>query len=386
MIIGIAAEAGPSVEVSATAQGSGNHDAGSGRPVTNEVYTMRFFNQQHRFYCGVDLHARSMFTHILDHEGRTVFSRDLPAGPAVFLEAIAPFRDGIVVGCECMFAWYWLADLCEDEHLPFVLGHALGMKLIHGTKTKNDRLDGAKLAALLRGGNFPMAYVYPRAMRQTRDLLRRRSFFVRQKAQLIAHIVNTNSQYNLPPLERKLARQPDYSELAELFAHPSTRLSIAADAQLIHQYQQTIREMETHLVGHAKVDDPKTYHLLQSTPGIGKVLALIMLYEIQDIRRFPEDGNFLSYARLVRGEHESAGKKKGAGGRKVGNGHLKWAFSEAAALMKRSCPAVKAWVQRQERKRGKRKATAVLEAKIGRAVYQVWKKQQPFDQQKFLRS
>jgi transposase len=174
---------------------------------------MRFYNQQHRFYAGVDLHARSLFTHILDHNGQTVFAKDLPAEPAAFLDAIAPFRDGLVVGAECMFAWYWLADLCEDESIPFTLGHALYMKAIHGGKAKNDPIDGAKIAALLRGGCFPMAYVYPRAMRPTRDLLRRRSFFVRQKAQLIAHIVNTNSQYNLPPLARKLARQPDYSVL-----------------------------------------------------------------------------------------------------------------------------------------------------------------------------
>ena len=130
----------------------------------------------------------------------------------------------------------------------------------------------------------------------------------------------------------------------------------------------------------------KTYHLLQSLPGIGKVLGLIMLYEIHDIKRFPEDGNFLSYSRLVRCEHECAGKKKGSGGNKIGNAHLKWAFSEAACLMLRSCPGVKSWLQRQERKRGKRKAMAILEAKIGRAVYQVWRKQQPFDVKKFLNS
>jgi transposase len=327
-----------------------------------------------------------MFTHVLDAQGKTVFAKDLPAEPGVFLDAIKPFRDGIVVGCECMFAWYWLADCCEDESLPFTLGHALYMKAIHGGKSKSDKIDAAKIAGLLRGGMFPMAFVYPRAMRETRDLLRRRTFFVRQKAQLIAHITNTNSQYNLPPFERKLSRCPDYSELAERFEHPSTKLSIAADADLINQYQATIRELETHLVKHAKVDDPGTYHLLQSVPGIGKVLGLVMLYEIQDIGRFPEDGNFLSYARLVRCEHESAGKKKPGGGRKIGNAHLKWAFSEAAALMLRSMPAVKIWMQRQERKRGKRKALAILEAKIGRAVYQVWRKQQPFDAKRFLAS
>ena len=122
---------------------------------------MRFYNTQHSYYCGVDLHARSMFTHILDHEGKTVFERDLPAGPDAFLDAIEPFRQGLVVGCECMFAWYWLADLCEDHEVPFVLGHALYMKAIHGGKAKNDRIDAGKIAGLLRGGMFPLAYVYP---------------------------------------------------------------------------------------------------------------------------------------------------------------------------------------------------------------------------------
>ena len=97
---------------------------------------MRLYNQQHRFYCGVDLHARSMFTHILDNKGKTVFERDLPAGPEHFLDAVKPFQKQLVVGAECMFAWYWLADLCEDHTIPFVLGHALYMKMIHGGKAK----------------------------------------------------------------------------------------------------------------------------------------------------------------------------------------------------------------------------------------------------------
>lgn len=117
---------------------------------------MRFYNQPHAFYVGVDLHARSMFTHILDQHGATLFARDLPAQPQAFLEAIQPYRNGLVVGCECMFAWYWLADLCEDERIAFTLGHALYMKAIHGGKAKNDRIDAAKIAGLLRGGMFPM--------------------------------------------------------------------------------------------------------------------------------------------------------------------------------------------------------------------------------------
>jgi transposase len=348
---------------------------------------MRFYNQAHAFYCGVDLHARSMFTHVLDHQGATVFAKDLAADPKVFLDAVAPFRQGLVVGCECMFAWYWLADLCEDQAIPFTLGHALYMKAIHGGKAKNDRIDAAKIAGLLRGGMFPMAYVYPRDQRETRDLLRRRCFFVRQRSQLIAHIVNTNSQYNLPPLSMKLCYAGNRSDdFAERFTHPATRRSVEADLKLIDAFEEQIDDLERIVLKTAKIDNPVTLQFLRTIPGIGKILSLVMLYEIDKAERFPEVGNFLSYSRLVRPEHESAGKKKGSGGKKIGNAHLKWAFSEAACLMLRALPDAKKWLQRQERKRGKRKALAVLEAKIGRTVYHLWRKQVPFDAKRFLAS
>jgi transposase len=346
---------------------------------------MRCYAGQHRFYCGVDLHARTMYTHVLDHAGKTVFERDLPTDPDVFLDALAPFRDGLVVGAECMFAWYWLADLCEDEGIPFVLGHALAMRMIHGAKTKTDRIDAAKLAALLRGGLFPMGYVYPRAKRQTRDLLRRRSFFVRQRAQLIAHIVNTNTQFNLPPLPKKLTYAANRSaDLVDRFRDPSTRLAVTADLGMIAAADTQIADLERHLVRHAKIDDPVTFGLLRTVPGIGPILGLTLLYEVDAIQRFPEPGNFLSYSRLVRCPHESAGKTKGSGSKKVGNAHLKWAFSEAACLMLRSCLPVKGWMQRQAKKKGKKKALSILEARIGRCVYHLWRKQVPFDVKRFL--
>jgi len=87
-----------------------------------------------------------------------------------------------------------------------VLGHALYMRLIHGGKTKNDDLDAEKIERLWRGGNIPMAYVYPKGLRETRDLLRRRNYLVRKRAELITHVQILNSQYNLPPFGKKLMR------------------------------------------------------------------------------------------------------------------------------------------------------------------------------------
>ena len=163
---------------------------------------MRFYNQQHQFYCGVDLHAKTMHLCVLDQAGQIQRPRGIRARPQDFLRTIEPYRKGLVVGAECMFAWYWLSDLCIEQEIPFVLGHALYMRAIHGGKTKNDKIDSQKIARLLRGGNFPMSYVYPRQMRSTRDLLRRRCFLVRRRGELLAHLNNTFSQYNVTPPRR----------------------------------------------------------------------------------------------------------------------------------------------------------------------------------------
>jgi transposase len=346
---------------------------------------MRFYTQQHPFYCGVDLHARTMHVCILDHAGNTVFDKNLACRPETFLHAIAPYRDGLVVGVECMFAWYWLADLCADQDLAFVLGHALYMKAIHGGKAKNDKIDAGKIARLLRGGTFPLAYAYPKGMRETRDLLRRRTYLVRKRAELMTHLQILNSQYNLAPFPKKLSFAANRAEMniAERFTDPSVQKSAGADLALIDQLDRSIAELEVYLTRTAKVDDVQTYHRLQTIPGVGKVLALILLYEMHDVERFDHVGQFLSYARLVRCAHESAGKKVGSGGKKIGNAHLRWAFGEAACLFLRSSERAKKWKQKQQAQRGEGKALAILAARLGRAVYHLLRKREAFDEERF---
>ena len=102
---------------------------------------MRFYDRPHRFYAGVDLHARTLHLCVLDSAGTVVLDVNLPCRPDAFLAAIAPFRADVIVGAECMFGWYWLSDLCTREQIPFLIGHALYRKAIHGCKAKNDRID-----------------------------------------------------------------------------------------------------------------------------------------------------------------------------------------------------------------------------------------------------
>lgn len=104
---------------------------------------------------------------------------------------------------------------------------------------------------------------------------------------MIVHIQNTNSQYNLPPFPKKLTCKGNRTaQIAERFEQQSTKLSIASDLALIGNDTQ-IAALETHLVRSAKVDDPATFAFLRTVPGIGPIPGLVMLYEIDTIRRLP---------------------------------------------------------------------------------------------------
>ena len=345
---------------------------------------MRFYNTQHPFYCGIDLHARAMYVCILNQAGETLLHHNMKTTPEAFLKVIAPYRPDIVVAVECMFTWYWLADLCADEEIPFVLGHALYMKAIHGGKAKNDKIDSQKIAVLLRGGMLPQAYVYPAEMRATRDLLRRRMHLAHKRGELLAHVHNTNSQYNLPAIGKNIAYKANRDGVAERFADPAVQKSIEVDLALVSYYDALLRDVELTIVKTAKQHDANTLYLLQTVPGIGKILSLVLLYEIHHIDRFPRVQEFASYCRLVKCAKESNGKRSGTSGAKIGNAHLKWAFSEAAVLFLRDNPAGQKFLARVEKKHAKGKALTILAHKLARAVYYMLKRKVAFDMKKFL--
>jgi len=346
---------------------------------------MRFYTENHKHYCGIDLHAKTMYICILDSEGNVLLHRNAPCNPEKFLRAIAPYRDDLVVAVECMFTWYWLADLCGREGIAFVLGHALYMKAIHGAKAKNDRIDSRKIAALLRGGLIPKSYVYPAEMRATRDLFRRRTHFVRHRGQLLAHIQNTHHQYNCVAPGRRIAYKSNREGIAEAFDDIAIQTNLAADLELVDYYDAIIGNLELTVLRQARGHDRDAYERLKTIPGIGQTLALTILYEIHDIDRFPRVQHFASYCRLVKCQSSSAGKIQGTSGAKMGNAHLKWAFSEAAVLFLAKCPEGKKLVDRLAKKHGKGKALSILAHRIGRAAYFMLKRKRAFDVERFLK-
>jgi transposase len=136
----------------------------------------------------------------------------------------------------------------------------------------------------------------------------------------------------------------------------------------------------------AKQHDAPTLSLLQSVPGIGKIVRLVLLYEIHASTRFPRVQDFVSYCRLVKYAKASAGKRSGTAGTKIGNAYLTWAFSEAAVLFLRNNLAGQKSLARLEKKHGKGKALTVLAHKLARAVYSMLKREVVFDLATFLQT
>jgi transposase len=345
---------------------------------------MRFYTRQHQYYCGIDLHTQNMYVCIVNQAGKILYHYNLPVSKDSLLSVIDPYLPDVAIAVECIFTWYWIADFCSENKIPFVLGHALYMKAIHGAKTKNDKIDSHKIAMLLRAGMIPMSYVYPAQMRSTRDLLRRRMYFVHKRSELLSHIQNTKFQYNLPDFQKRIDRRSNRIGINEHFEDPSVTKSIELDMALLDTYELLLKEMQQYLSQHAKENNPTDLSLLRTIPGVGKILALVILYEIHDVNRFASVQKFVSYARLIKPKKESAGKTTGAANRKMGNAYLRWAFGEAAILMLRERPEVKKYHQKLKSKHGKAKALAILTHRIGRSVYYMLTKKKVFDIDKFI--
>ncbi len=166
--------------------------------------------------------------------------------------------------------------------------------------------------------------------------------------------------------------------MAERFEDPSVRKSVEVDLAIIASLNQILKKLEWYIEKTARQHDYHTLYLLRSIPGVGQILALVILYEIHDIRRFPRVRDFSSYARLIKPKKESAGKWAGHSKKKIGNHHLKWAIKEATILMLRDSPEAKYYVGKLERKYNKGKALDIFAHKLGRAIFFMLKNKEAF--------
>ncbi len=242
------------------------------------------------------------------------------------------------------------------------------MKALHGGTATHDTLDAQKIAVWRRGGRLPQASVYPATRRATRDLLRRRTHVMRQRAELLAHLHKTNRQYHRPEIGPKIADKAPRHGVAERFAEPAGPQRIDGDLALIGHYDQRLRDVERSILKTAKQPNAQPLYLRRPAPGIGELLSLGLRDEIHHIARCPRVQDVLSSGRLVKCPKGSAGKRDGTSGTNIGHAPRTWAFSEAAVRLLRDTAVGQKQRTTLANHHGSGKALTRLAQKLGRAV------------------
>jgi transposase len=345
-----------------------------------------FIDVTTKYVCGIDLHARTMSLCIMDKNGKILLRKSIPCDIHILLDCLKPFRQNITVGVESTFNWYWLIDGLRASKIPCHLGHALYIKQMSGKKHKNDPVDARSIADIMRTNRFPPAYAYPVEMRSTRDLLRRRHFFVRRRAGTYTHLQNTlNQQGNMKSFRADVHRKSDRRTLVDLTSDPGVQKILSCDLDYIESLDSIIDDLEILITGKACHHNRKHFKLLQTIPGCGAITALTILYETHTIERFASAQCYSSYARVVRADNESGGSSFGRSSNdKIGNPYLKWSLSEIGARMVNQSVPIRQWYDNQVTQHGTGGAMARLRHKIAIAIYYMMKHNVVFDEYKFL--
>ena len=329
-------------------------------------------------YCGIDLHSNNSVVVVTDEQDQVLVSRRCPNELGKILAVLERHRAELVgVVIESTYNWYWLVDGLQGAGYNVKLANTVAMKRYDGLKHSGDEDDAAHLAHLLRLGILPTGYIHPPEHRALRDLARKRVQLVRTRTQQVLAVENILArERGCRPSSNAIKRLP-VEGVDALGLSSDVALAVKANAAVIETLNQEIERVEARLLKGVKLRPE--YALLKSVPGIGEVLAIVIMLETGDITRFAEVGNFASYARCVDSARLSNGKKKGEGNTKNGNAHLVWAFIEAANFARRYSKEAKRFFERKRAKTNSVLATKALAHKLARASYHMLKEKRPFD-------
>jgi len=294
---------------------------------------------------------------------------------------LEPFGKNIAgIAVESTYNWYWLVDGLQNDGYTMHLANPSAIQQYEGLKHTDDKWDSYWLAHMLRLGILPQGYIYPKSRRAVRDLMRRRLTYVQQRT---SHINSLQSM-----LTRHLAIQMGANEIKKLktedadklFDDPFAALAAKNNILTIAYLNSTAKQMEKKILETTRLSH--NFQVITTMPGVGNILGLTIMLEVDDFARFASPGNYSSYCRCVKSQKMSNGKKKGQGNRKNGNKYLAWAYVEAAHLIIRFCPEANRFYQRKKARANGALATKALANKLARATYCMVRDQAPFDVKK----
>ena len=334
-------------------------------------------------YAGLDLHASNLFCALINQAGQPVYRRRLPNELPTVLEALAPYRTQLqAVAVESTYNWYWLVDGLQAADYPVRLANPAKMQQYSGLKRTDDQSDALWLAEMLRLGILPEGYIYPKAERAVRDMLRRRMLVVRQATQTLLSLQSMVVRQTGRAISARTLESWTLQEVRATFAETYSQQTAAAMLELLGEQRRIQHSLEKQVLAVVKLNGP--FQRLLSIPGIGNILGVTIMLETGPISRFASAGDYASYARTVDSRCDSDGQKKGENNRKNGNAYLAWAYVEAAHFAARYNARVQAWFGRKAARRGRVVAVKALACKLAKAAYYVLRDDVEFSEQKML--
>jgi transposase len=329
-------------------------------------------------YGGIDLHANNSVVVLLNEQDQVIYQRRLANYLPTILEQLAPYHSdikGVVV--ESTYNWYWLVDGLMEADYRVHLANPGAMQQYSGLKYTDDHSDARWLAHLLRLGVLPEGYIYPKAARAVRDVLRKRAHLVRQQTATVLSLQNIIVRNTGVRLSAKRIHALTLEEIERLLPEPEHSLAVTSSLAVLHCLEQQINTVEK--LVHTRLKHSPAYEQLQTVEGIGTILAQTIVLETGDIRRFSTVGQYASYCRCVQSTKISNGKRKGQGNVKNGNPYLAWAYMEAAQFAIRFSPTVQRFYQRKQAKSHLMVTRKAVAHKLARACYYIMRDLLPFD-------
>jgi len=334
-----------------------------------------------KLYTGIDLHSNNNVIVIQDEQDKVMKRKRLPNNLDTVLMWLEPYRNSIAgVVVESTYNWYWLVDGLQEHGYKVHLANTAAIQQYEGLKYSDDESDARWLATLLRLRLLKEGYIYPKEERAVRDLFRKRSQLVRQCTSHILSIENLILRNTGQPISANKVRALTPETVDEFVSEEDLALAVKANVTVMRCLYEQIDLLERRVLSRVRLRDE--YKGLLTVDGIGKVLALTIMLETGNIKRFKSVGNYVSYCRCVQSARLTNRKKKGKGNAKNGNKYLSWAFVEAANYSIRWNDRVKRFYQRKRTKTKRVVAIKAVAHKLARACYHIINDGGEFDAQR----
>ncbi len=331
-------------------------------------------------YFGVDYHKKFSHGTIMTESGKILKQGRFSNHPASVRDFVEGYSGGECFSVlEATRNWTVMHDILEELTCRVTLAHPLKVKAIAEAKIKTDKIDSTTLAHLLRCDLVPAAYVCSPQARITKNLLRHRMFLVRVQTMVknrIHVVLDRHPEIHSQRSCIGLFTQRGIRELKQVKLPRYDRYILDSELALLEHLQSQIRQADIRLSGVGNKDE-RVKHLM-SIPGIGRAFALLIVSEIDDVRRFRTDKKLHCYAGLVPSTYSSGGHTFHGRIIKGGNKYLRWAMVEAVWPAIRKDIGLNQYYRRVSHRKGANPAKVATARKLLTIVYKILKENREY--------